>query len=213
MNIVVLTSKGSWCESVAVELRTLLTERGHVALLLYSHEQLKGLGVVPEVCLLLGYYEIVPKDYLNICKINCCFHESFLPEGRGFAPLTWQILEGKSSIPVTLFEVTEQVDAGDIFAQQIVHVEDTDVLSEIREKIGKAYREVFLAVLAGGFAERRRQEGTATYYRKRTPRDSELDIDKSIREQFNLLRVCDSERYPAYFYHIGHKYLLKLEKG
>ena len=35
---------------------------------------------------------------------------------------------------------------------------------------------------------------------KRTPADSEIDPGKSILEQFNLLRIVDSERYPAFFY-------------
>ena len=213
MNIVILTSKGPWCQPIAVELRDLLVEEGHEVFLLDSHEQLKNLSTVSEMCLLLGYYEIVPKEYLNICNINCCFHESFLPEGRGFAPLTWQILEGKTRIPVTLFEVTDQIDAGDIFAQQIVHIEDTDILSDIRRKIGKTYCEIFLATLRGGFKQRKKQEGVATYYGRRTPKDSELDISRSIKEQLNLLRVCDDERYPAHFYYKGQKYLLKLEKG
>ncbi len=213
MSIIILTSKGSWCEPVAVELRGLLLGEGHEVFLLDNHEQLTSLSTVCEVCLLLGYYEIVPKEYLTICKIKCCFHESFLPQGRGFAPLTWQILEGKSDIPVTLFEVTEGIDAGDIFAQQIVHIEDTDILPDIRRKIGEAYCETFLATLKGEFRQRKKQEGKASYYRRRTPKDSEIDINKSIKEQWNLLRVCDDERYPAYFYYKGQKYLLSLKKG
>ena len=52
----------------------------------------------------------------------------------------------------------------------------------------------------------------ATYYPKRTPRDSEIDPRKSIAEQFDLVRVCDPVRFPAFFYHRGHRYVLKLEK-
>ena len=37
-------------------------------------------------------------------------------------------------------------------------------------------------------------------------------MSKSIDEQFNLLRVCDNERYPAFFYKDGVKYILKINK-
>jgi len=49
-------------------------------------------------------------------------------------------------------------------------------------------------------------------YPKRIPENSRLDIDKSIREQFNMLRVSDNERYPLFFSHMGHEYILKVFK-
>ena len=53
-------------------------------------------------------------------------------------------------------------------------------------------------------------KGKGSFYRKRTPEDSELDIDKTIREQFNLLRAVDNNRYPAFFKLNGQKYTLKI---
>ena len=53
---------------------------------------------------------------------------------------------------------------------------------------------------------------TATYWSKRTTRDSRVDAEKSIREQFDLLRVCDPDRYPAYFEMYGIKYKLWVER-
>ena len=44
------------------------------------------------------------------------------------------------------------------------------------------------------------QNGQESFYPRRTPKDSELDERKSIAEQFNLLRVVDNEKYPAFFY-------------
>ena len=56
------------------------------------------------------------------------------------------------------------------------------------------------------------QKGEETFYDKRGPKDSQLSIDKSLKEQFNLLRVCDNERYPAFFYLNDKKYVLKIFK-
>ena len=41
---------------------------------------------------------------------------------------------------------------------------------------------------------------------------SSIDIDKTFREQFNLLRVVDNKRYPAFFYFKNQKYVIKIEK-
>ena len=52
----------------------------------------------------------------------------------------------------------------------------------------------------------------ATYYPKRTPDDSEVDPDKSLRDLFNQIRVCDPNRYPAFFELHGIRYTIELKK-
>ena len=54
------------------------------------------------------------------------------------------------------------------------------------------------------------QKGESSFYKKRRPDNSELDITKSIKDQFNLLRICDNENYPAFFFHKNKKYILKI---
>jgi methionyl-tRNA formyltransferase len=58
----------------------------------------------------------------------------------------------------------------------------------------------------------RAQKGQPSFYRRRSPRDSELDSKLSLKDQFNLLRVVDNEKYPAFFYHKGKKFIIKIEK-
>ncbi len=56
------------------------------------------------------------------------------------------------------------------------------------------------------------QKGKETYYSKRGVQDSKLDINKTIREQFNLLRIVDNQKFPAFFYYKNYKYILKIYK-
>ena len=60
---------------------------------------------------------------------------------------------------------------------------------------------------------RRKQEGVPSYYAKRTPKDSELNINKSIKDQINLLRTVDNDNYPAFFRYKGMKYILEIYPG
>jgi len=53
---------------------------------------------------------------------------------------------------------------------------------------------------------------TPTYYGKRTPKDSMIDPLQSIAEQFDLLRVADYERFPAFFDFRGKRYEINLKK-
>ena len=57
-----------------------------------------------------------------------------------------------------------------------------------------------------------KQKGKSTFYRKRTILDSEIDINKSIKSQFNKLRVVNNEQWPAFFYYKKKKFVIKIFK-
>tara|TARA_B110000008_G_C16960056_1_gene559785 strand:+ start:766 stop:1404 length:639 start_codon:yes stop_codon:yes gene_type:complete len=175
--------------------------------LLFSQEEI----VKGEILCLLGC-ETIFKD-LHLNKYNLVVHESDLPKGKGWSPLTWQVLEGKNQIPITLFEATESVDAGKIYASEYIKLNGSELLEEIKHQQGLKTIDLIL-----NFIKNKRkikgktQKGESTFYSKRGPNDSELDINKTINEQFNLLRVVDNDRYPAYFKKNGAKYIIKIFK-
>lgn len=175
--------------------------------LIHSHEDIeKG-----DILVLLSCEQILKKFDYN--KHNLVVHASDLPKGRGWSPLTYAILEGKNDIPVTLFEAVEKVDAGKVYAKEFIHLEGHELIEEARVKLALKSNELILNFIADYPAvEGKEQEGEPTFYAKRKPSDSELDITKSIVEQINLFRVSDNERYPAYFFYKGFKYTLKIEK-
>jgi methionyl-tRNA formyltransferase len=55
------------------------------------------------------------------------------------------------------------------------------------------------------------QRGTPTKHRRRVPADSEIDPSRSLAECFDLIRVADPERYPAYFTLHGRKFRIAIE--
>jgi methionyl-tRNA formyltransferase len=122
-------------------------------------------------------------------------------------------LEGKNEIPITLFEATEKVDSGGIYLKDMIYLEGHELVDEVREKQGKKTIELILKFI-DNYPNNPiiAQQGESSYYPKRSPQDSELDIFKTIDEQFNLLRVCDNDRYPAFFVRNGIKYILRIEK-
>ena len=44
--------------------------------------------------------------------------------------MTWQILEGATEIPLTLFEAAADLDAGPIYSQEILHLTGNELVSE-----------------------------------------------------------------------------------
>lgn len=150
---------------------------------------------------------------LDMNKHTLVVHESDLPKGKGWSPVTWQVLEGVKRIPVTLFEAAEDVDAGRIYDQVFMELEGHELNDEIKHKQGVATQNLirnFIRDYPNNSS--REQVGESTFYPRRTPKDSELDLTKMLDEQFNLLRVSDNERYPAFFIKNGTKYIIKIEK-
>jgi methionyl-tRNA formyltransferase len=140
-------------------------------------------------------------------------HPSKVPLGKGWSPLAWQVLEGSNNIPVSLFEAVEAVDAGDVYIVDYIKLEGHELNDEIKHQQGlitmkmvKRYIDEFEFMI--GIP----QSGEETFYSRRRQKENELDINKTISEQFNLLRVVDNERYPAHFYINGQKYILKIYK-
>ncbi|MBH41272.1 MAG: methionyl-tRNA formyltransferase [Candidatus Magasanikbacteria bacterium] len=162
----------------------------------------------------LGCIQLVKESVLKRNKHNLVIHESALPQGKGWSPLTWQILGGKSIIPITLFEAEVGVDSGDIYLQSEMKFEGHELNDELKDmqgketvKLVKQFIDQYESITATS------QQGEETFYDRRRPKDSELDIEKSIKEQFNLLRVVDNEKYPAFFDHKGYRYIVKIEKS
>lgn len=54
------------------------------------------------------------------------------------------------------------------------------------------------------------QVGTETFYKRRNLEDSRLDISIPLVDNFNLLRVVDNDKYPAFFEINGHKYIIHI---
>ncbi len=204
---ILVDNPNSWILNYAKELlESIKSKFNYNAKLLHKHEEV----VEGDVLCLLACEKIFKNLPLN--KHNLVVHESDLPKGKGWSPLTWQVLEGKKRIPITLFEATEKVDAGKIYNQDFIKLDGYELLPEIKHKQGVITNNLILKFLENYPNQGKEQKGEETFYDKRGPKDSQLSIDKSLKEQFNLLRVCDNERYPAFFYLNDKKYVLKIFK-
>lgn len=184
-------------------------ESGHYSSLRFRHEDIEQ----GDFLFLLGCEKKLIREIKNKNRHNLIVHESFLPKGRGWSPLTWQVLEGAKCIPVSLFEAEEYMDSGPIYLQETLKLNGNELIDELREGQGNLTIKLCMKyVQMNGVITGRIQEGEPTYYKRRRPSDSLVDLNKSIIEQFNLLRTCDNDRYPAHFYHNNEKFILKIYK-
>jgi methionyl-tRNA formyltransferase len=166
-----------------------------------------------DILFLISCSEIVPLSVRNKFKNTLVIHASDLPLGRGWSPHIWQILNGANEITISLLEAEDKVDTGKIWKQVNVKLDGTELFNEINKVLfDEELKLIEWACKNYSSVEPQPQkDAEATYYPKRTPHDSEIDINLSIESQFNLLRVCDPNRFPAFFNKNGKRYKILIE--
>jgi len=169
-----------------------------------------------DILFLISCSEIIDAKVRGMYLATLVLHASDLPKGKGWSPHIWEIVNGADAITVTLLEAEDKVDSGKIWKKLHIPVPKHALWDEINQLLFEAEVELIsFAVQNFGNASPMLQTATddTSYYPKRAPTDSRLDVNKSIAEQFDLIRVCDPNRFPAYFEYLGTRYTLKLEKA
>lgn len=166
-----------------------------------------------DIVFILNYSKIIKESILNNYKIPLIIHASDLPKGRGFAPMIWQILNNKNEITISLFKASKNFDEGNIIYKTKLKFDGTELYNELREKLSKKMFDL-ISLFLKKYPKIKyyKQKGEPTYFKKRTPSNSELNMNKSIKSQFNLLRVCNNELWPAFFKYKSNTYIIKIKK-
>lgn len=187
-----------------------ISSKGHFPTLVFDKANLQG----GDILFLVSCGQIIRDTERKKYKATLVLHASDLPKGRGWSPHIWSILSGSKQITVSLLEASEPLDTGAIWLKKIFFLEGHELLPEINEKLFAA--ELSLMTDAVEQFETikplQQEDFSGSYLQKRQPIDSQLDPDKTIAEQFDLLRVVDSERYPAFFDYRGKRYIIKIDK-
>lgn len=185
-----------------------ISERHEINIVTKSNQLTTG-----NILFLVSCHEIIDKETRDYFDYTLVLHASNLPYGRGMSPHIWQIVEGKNRILLTLLDAEDKLDSGKIWKQKEIFFDGSELFDEINNKIFSSEIELMSWAIKNIYTSSPfEQVGEPTFYRKRTPEDSRIDIKKTIDEQFNLLRVADPERYPAFFERNGHTYKIKIEK-
>ena len=207
LSISICSEKTSWINSSIPSLIFTWIDQGHSCSWVHDADHLiKG-----DLCFYLSYEKIVNRDIRKKFKHNLVVHASNLPKGKGWSPLSWQILEGSKNIKVTLIEAEDKVDSGKIYMQLSKKFEGYELLDELHSSLIDITLQLcccFVDEYPKNLKKAKTQNDKETFYPRRFPKDSRLDLNKSIKKQFNLLRVVDNDRYPAFFEINGYKYYL-----
>ena len=100
--------------------------------------------------------------------------------------------------------MNDKIDSGDVLLKKSLSLEGT--LDEIFQRMKKNDYEMVNSIIKGNF-KIQKQKGVPTYYKRRKPEESELNLNKSKEYVYNFIRML-SDPYPNAFIKIGKRKIM-----
>lgn len=149
------------------------------------------LQVNPDLIVTCAYGQIIPKIILDKCKcINV--HASLLPKLRGGAPIQHAIIDGYSTTGITIMEMSNKMDAGDIISQSSIDIDINDTYSSLHDKLITVATRLLLdtigSVIDNSYVAIKQNENEVTFGYNILPQQEHIDFNKSYMQVYNQIR-------------------------
>jgi len=169
-------------------------------------------GWEPDVIVVTAYGRILPRNILELPRHGCInVHASLLPRYRGAAPIAWAIARGETETGVTIMQMSEEMDAGDILLQRSTPIGAHETAVDLSERLSHlgadALMETLAALARGELVPVPQDERAVTLAPIIAKSDGEIDWSRGAAEIANHCRAF--QPWPSAFTHIEGK-LLKI---
>jgi methionyl-tRNA formyltransferase len=103
----------------------------------------------PDLIVVTAYGRILPASILELPPLGCInIHGSLLPRHRGAAPIQWAVIEGDEEAGVTIMQMDEGMDTGDMLLPAAIKVDPDETAGTLFEKLSLLGGEALLEALA-----------------------------------------------------------------
>jgi methionyl-tRNA formyltransferase len=150
-------------------------------------------GLKLDVLVVAAYGRILGKDLLTLAPYGAInVHGSLLPRGRGAAPIQWSIADGDAETGVSIMQMDEGLDTGDVLLQRVLPIAADDTSETLAPKLaalGGAALVEALALLQRGQLVPVKQDATrATHARILEKEDGRVDWTRPAKTIADRLR-------------------------
>lgn len=113
-----------------------------------TEEQDKLRALKPDVIIVAAYGLILPKEVLEIPPKGCLnIHASLLPRWRGAAPIHRALLAGDTKTGITIMQMDEGLDTGDMLLKQEIPITNQDTTNTLHDKLATCGGQLILEAL------------------------------------------------------------------
>ena len=163
-----------------------------------------------------AYGKIIPKNILELPEYGCInVHASLLPKYRGAAPIQWAVLDGEEKSGVTIMQMNEGLDTGDMLAVREIPLEPKETSESLFTKLSALGAELLVETLdrieAGTITPVPQPEESPTpYARMITKADGKIDWSRDAAEIERQIRGMNS--WPCAWSYMGNQ-MVKFWEG
>ena len=165
-----------------------------------------------DILFVIGRSQIIKKEAMACIKVGIIgAHASLLPHNRGSAPVNWAIINGEKVTGNSLIWLTEEVDEGDIIAQQEIDITLYDTCKSIYRKVAASNRDMILEFLNKSEQEippsTKQKNIDEPLLPRRRPQDGCIDWNQPATKIYDFIRAI-THPYPGGFSYINGKKML-----
>ncbi|MDE7267616.1 MAG: methionyl-tRNA formyltransferase [Lachnospiraceae bacterium] len=161
-----------------------------------------------DIFVVAAFGQIVSKEILTMPRLGCVnIHASLLPKYRGASPINWCIINGEKETGVTIMQMDEGIDTGDILTTVKVTIADDETAESLFEKLSKAGAELIVDTLPklerGEITPIKQNDAESSHTKMMSKSLGEIDWNKSAVEIERLVRGLNS--WPSAYTYINGK--------
>jgi methionyl-tRNA formyltransferase len=137
-----------------------------------------------DLMIVAAYGLLLPSEVLKAPKLGCLnIHASLLPRWRGAAPIQRSILEGDTETGITIMQMNEGLDTGDILLKLSTPINSDDTGGSVHDRLAELGGEAIIAALEllekGRLDPQKQDDGLANYAKKLQKQESKIDWSRS----------------------------------
>ena len=172
-----------------------------------SDELIKSLA--PDIIVVVAYGCIIPPQLLHVAKYGCInLHVSLLPKYRGSAPVQWAVLNGDTETGVSIMQMDEGLDTGDVLVCEKIAIGPEETSGELFDRVtavgARVLCEAVPAMEAGTLKPQPQQHENATLAPMLDKELAEFRLTDTAAHIHNWVRGMNP--WPmAFFMHDGKK--------
>jgi len=149
-----------------------------------------------DIYVVAAFGQILSAEILHLPRYGCVnIHASLLPKYRGAAPIQWAVINGEEKSGVTIMQMDEGIDTGDILLQREVVLTPEETGGSLFDRLAECGAELITEALsgigAGTITARPQDENAATHVGMLKKEDGRIDWQKSAAAIERKIRGMD----------------------
>ena len=147
----------------------------------------------PDCIVVIAFGQVLKREVLDIPQYGCInIHASLLPKYRGAAPINWAIINGEKETGVTIMEIDEGLDTGDMLHYKKIPIMEEDDSESIHDKLsimgGDLIVETIEGLKDGSVVKLPQDDSLSTYAPMLSKNTGKIDWNSSGNKIKNLVR-------------------------